>query len=93
MREEGVNLLIKHRFKYVDSIIDIVPFLGVIKGKQILCYLKENNVSNYVVVDDECKYICSSKHNYIPKSNFVYVDRNIGLSKENTKEIIKKLNK
>ena len=93
MREEGIELLRKHGFKYVDNIIGVVPFLGIIKGKQILHYLKENNVSNYVVVDDEHKHICSPKHNYISKSNFVYVDRNIGLSKENTEEIIKKMNK
>ena len=89
------QLIIKlkmHRFKYIERIIDETPRGHTLRGDQIKEWLDNNQVSNYVVIEDEISDVCGDKCSTIPINHVVEVDMNEGLSHKNTIDAIMKLN-
>jgi len=66
------------------EIVGVTDVLGIDRGEEILNYIRDNSVSEYVVIDDNVRDI-------IPfVNNVVGIDKSyIGLTEENCKEIKK----
>ena len=86
-----VRRLTAKRFKYIDRIIsEISKFQH--RGTGIKQWLEMNNITNYVVVDDEVPDICGERCDIIDKDFVVEVDSHEGLSNKNCVDIISIIN-
>jgi len=88
-------------FKYLDSIIGRTPREHYNRGEQILQYVKEHNITEYMVLEDEIIDVVSRYKNDkpqpyeevgVPRKQVIEVDMNEGLSNENCLEVIRYLN-
>lgn len=70
------------------EIIGITPVLGIDRGEEIEIYLQENNVDNFVIIDDNVRDIIP----YFPHSTIAIEKSYIGLTEENIKQIKKQFN-
>ena len=70
------------------EIIGTTPILGIERGEEIEIYLKENNIDDFVIIDDNVRDII----NYFPHSLIAIEKSYIGLTEENIKEIKKHFN-
>lgn len=91
-KHEIRDTILSSTLRNKDKIIGITLDNHVIKGGQIRNTIKEYNIKNYLVIDDDDTYICSDKYNYIDKSNFYHIDRNIGLTKSDVERIVSIIN-
>jgi len=89
---DAKKVLKEYNFNYLDSIIGRTSRNKLYRGEQILDYIREYNITNYVVLEDEIRDVCGSKCNAIPRSNVIEIDMTNGLSDKNAIDAIKKLN-
>ena len=96
-REEGIELLKESGFQYVDRIIGVTPhwiqgFYIEHRGEQIMGYVRQNGIHQYIVIDDEPFDICGERCNVISKDKVVITNHTEGLTEEKANEAIRKLN-
>jgi len=89
--EEAIELLKSVDFKYIDKIIGVTPRVKRWRGEQIMDWTNKNDeVDDFVVIDDENFDICGEACSVIPKSKFVQTDFSKGLTKDKAEEVIMK---
>jgi hypothetical protein len=84
---EVINSLKYKGFKY--DIEYVTTFIPMDRGLQILKFIKNNNVKDYIVIDDDDFDIKA----YIPTENFVHTSFKYGLTDKNVDYIINYFNK
>ena len=95
-REEGIELLKESGFRYVDKIAGVTPrwIQGIYiehRGEQIMGYVRQNGIRQYIVIDDEPFDICEERCSVISKDKVVVTDHIEGLTEEKANEAIRKL--
>lgn len=79
-------------FKYMERILGETSHKLTHRGNQIMKFIDDNDIVDYVVIEDEVIDVCGSKCNIIPSSNVIEVNMEEGLSNKNTIDTIIKLN-
>ena len=77
-------------FKYWDKVIGATDYNEKHRGEQIIDYLSDyNNISNYVVLEDEIEDVHGDKCMIVPIENVVEVDFRNGLTHQDVEKAIK----
>ena len=89
--EKLIEQLEKEGFLFCDNIIGETEINYKKRGEQILDYINENNIENYVVIDDEISGINGIDGKFIPIENVIHTNPMTGLTYQNVEKIINKL--
>ena len=73
------------KLKDYEVVIGVTPRLNGVRGKEILKYIEENKVEDYIVIDDDIFDIVD----YIKDEKIVHIDIKTGLTAEDIKNIEK----
>lgn len=84
---EVLNALRYKGFKH--DISHVTTLIHMDRGLQILKFIEENDVNDYLVIDDDSFDIGK----YIPKEQFIHTRWETGLMDKNVEDIIKYFNK
>lgn len=76
-------------FIYNSRIVGATQLESKPRGRQIKEYIQDNNISQYIVLDDNIHDIHGIDIKEIPKSNLLHVDAGVGLTHKDIWEISK----
>lgn len=87
----------KHR-GLAGEVIDVTPHIDICKrGEEIQFWLDNNEVSNYVIIDDDTDMLDSQKNNFVRtsenKDHPDCVDIGYGLTRKCAEQVVEILNK
>ena len=72
------SILIYHKFNHIDKIKGRTNLNNKTRSQQVLDYCKNNNITNYLVLDDSQREFSD---NIIPINNIYFTDAKYGLTK------------
>ena len=77
------------KLKDYEVVVGTTPRLNGVRGKEILKYIEENKVDDYIVIDDDIFDIVD----YIKDEKIVHIDIKTGLTDKDIKNIEEKIKK